>query len=388
MTQNTAARMSEIESFHVMQILARARALESAGRSIVHMEIGEPDFPTAAAIVDAGVAALRAGKTHYTPALGLPELRAAIAAGYPDGARPDPSRVVVTPGSSGALALIFGVLINPGDEVLMADPGYPCNRHFVRLFEGRARLIPVDAASSYQLTTRHIRESWTSKTKAVLISSPSNPTGTLVPDEEMARIVAEVKGRGGALIVDEIYHGLTYDTQARSALSHSEDVFVVNSFSKYYGMTGWRVGWLVAPLGYIEPIDRLAQNLFLATSTIGQYAALVALAPATLAELETRRREFQVRRDFLLPALRDLGFRIPVTPAGAFYLYADCSAFTNDSERFASELLEQTGVAITPGRDFGQYRPEYHVRFSYANTRAQLEEGVRRIAAFLGKTAS
>lgn len=386
MVWKLAVRMGEIESFHVMQILARARVLESAGRSIVHMEIGEPDFPTAAAIIDAGVAALRAGKTHYTPALGLSELRAAIAASYPEGARPDPSRVAVTPGSSGALALIFGVLIDPGDEVLMADPGYPCNRHFVRMFEGRSRLIPVDVSSAYQLTASHIRENWTSRTRAVLISSPSNPTGTLVPDEEMARIVAAVRERGGVLIVDEIYHGLTYNAPARSALSHSDDVFVVNSFSKYYGMTGWRVGWLVAPVKYLDAIDRLAQNLFLATSTVGQYAALAALAPETLVELEMCRREFQVRRDFLLPALRDLGFKIPVTPSGAFYLYADCSSLTNDSERFTSDLLEQAGVAITPGRDFGKHAPGRHVRFSYANTQAQLEEGVRRIAGFLGKT--
>jgi len=385
MTHRAAARMLGIESFRVMQILARARALESEGRSIVHMEIGEPDFPTASAIVDAGVAALRAGHTQYTPALGLPALRAAIASQYPENARPDPSRVAVTPGSSGALALIFGTLINPGDEVLMADPGYPCNRHFVRLFEGRARLIAVDASSAYQLTARHVRENWSPNTKAVLISSPSNPTGTQVPDEEMARIVAEVRERGGELIVDEIYHGLTYEAPARSVLHYSNDVFVVNSFSKYFGMTGWRVGWLVAPASAIEAIDRLAQNLFLATNTVAQYAALAALAPATLAELEVRRKEFQARRDFLLPALRNLGFRIPATPAGAFYLYADCSAFTNNSEQFASELLEQAGVAITPGRDFGEHAPERHVRFSYANTQTRLEEGVRRIAAFLGK---
>ncbi len=387
MVGKLALRMDGIESFHVMQILARARVMESAGRSIVHMEIGEPDFPTAATIVDASVAALRAGKTHYTPALGLPELRAAIAASYPEGARPDPSRVVVTPGSSGALALIFGALIDPGDEVLLADPGYPCNRHFVRLFEGQAQLVPVDASSAYQLTARHVRESWTPRTRAVLISSPSNPTGTLVPDEEMARIVVAVRERGGVLIVDEIYHGLTYDAPLRSALHHSGDVFVVNSFSKYYGMTGWRVGWLVAPANYIDAIDRLAQNLFLATSTVGQYAALAALTPAALAELEARRREFQARRDFLLPALRNLGFQIPVTPSGAFYLYADCSALTSDSERFASELLDQAGVAITPGRDFGKHVSGRHVRFSYANTRAQLEEGVRRIAGFLGVPA-
>jgi aspartate/methionine/tyrosine aminotransferase len=376
--------MAEIEPFHVMDILARARALEAQGRDIVHMEIGEPDFPTPAPVVAAGIAALEAGHTHYTPALGLPELRAAIAASYPAAARPEPSRVIVTPGSSGALTLAFGVLINPGDEVLMADPGYPCNRHFVRLYEGRAQLIPVDAASNYQLTAELIAQHWTAKTRAVLVSSPSNPTGTLVSDAEMARMAATVRERGGVLIVDEIYHGLTYDGHAaRSALALGADIFVVNSFSKYYGMTGWRLGWLVAPAPYVEAVDRLAQNIFLAASTPAQHAALAVFTPAVAVELERRRAEFEARRNFLLPALRTLGFRIPVTPEGAFYLYADCSVFTQDSEAFARALLEQEGVAITPGRDFGVAAPARHVRFSYANTQARLEEGVRRLARFL-----
>jgi aspartate/methionine/tyrosine aminotransferase len=369
-----------------MDILARARALEAEGRDIVHMEIGEPDFPTPAPVVAAGIAALEAGHTHYTPALGLPELRAAIAASYPAAARSESSRVIVTPGSSGALTLAFGVLINPGDEVLMADPGYPCNRHFVRLYDGRARLIPVDAATHYQLTAQLIAQHWTANTRAVLVSSPSNPTGTLVTDVEMARIAAMVRERGGVLIVDEIYRGLTYDGHAAtSALAHGPDIFVVNSFSKYYGMTGWRLGWLVAPAQYVEAVDRLAQNIFLAASTPAQHAALAAFSPVVLAELERRRAEFQARRNFLLPALRALGFKIPVTPEGAFYLYADCSTFTNDSELFANALLEQAGVAITPGRDFGVAAPARHVRFSYANTRERLEEGVRRLARFLGR---
>jgi len=383
---NLASRMAEIESFHVMAILARARMLEAQGRSIVHMEIGEPDFPTAAPIVQAGIAALQAGLTQYTPALGLPALREAIAASYPEAVRPDPARVVVTPGSSGALTLAFGVLINPGDDVLMADPGYPCNRNYVRLFEGRAVLVPVDASTSYQLTAAVIRQHWTPSTRAVLISSPSNPTGTLVPDADMAEIVRTVRERGGVLIVDEIYHGLTYGVPARSVLQHSADVFVVNSFSKYYGMTGWRVGWLIAPAGFVEAIDRLAQNIFLAVSTPAQYAALAAFQPEVLAELGRRRDEFCARRDYLLPALRALGFGIPVTPEGAFYLYVDSSRLTANSDDFAQRLLEEAGVAVTPGRDFGLHAPERHVRFSYANTHAQLQEGVRRIAAFLGRS--
>jgi aspartate/methionine/tyrosine aminotransferase len=381
-----AARMGDIQPFHVMDILARARALEARGRSIMHLEIGEPDFPTAPQIVAAGIRALEAGRTQYTSALGLPALRAAIAASYPEPGRPDPGRVAVTPGASGALQLLLGVLIDPGDEVLMADPGYPCNRHFVRLFDGVPRLIPVDAASDYQLTAELVERHWTRRTRAVLLASPANPTGMLIAPAEMARIVALAEARGASVIVDEIYHGLTYDVDAASALTLSDRVFVVNSFSKYYGMTGWRVGWLVAPDEYIAEIDKLAQNIFLAASTPAQHAALAAFDPEVVAELERRRQLFRQRRDYLLPALRDLGFRIPVTPQGAFYLYADSSALSDDSTALAIELLEQAGVAITPGLDFGCHRPTRHVRFSYTNTLDNLHEAVRRIARHLGRS--
>ncbi len=378
-----AHRLVDIDPFHVMAILARARALEAQGRSIVHMEIGEPDFATAPGIVSAGIAALQAGQTHYTPALGLPALRAAIAANYPAHCRPDAARVVVTPGASGALLLVFAAMISPGDQVLVADPGYPCNRRFVRLFEGEAVSIPVGADTGYQLDAERIRRYWTNRTVAVMITSPSNPTGTLMPPDEMARIAQTVKDLGGTLIVDEIYHGLTYGTDAVSALQHDQNIFIINSFSKYYGMTGWRLGWIVAPPVYIPQLDKLAQNFFTAASTPAQHAALAAFTPDVAQELERRRGIFRERRDYLLPALRESGFRIPVTPEGAFYLYADCSDFTDDSERFANELLEQAGVAITPGIDFGSHRARQHVRFSYANTRENLEEGVRRLAEFL-----
>jgi len=378
-----AARMAEIDAFHVMDILARARDLETQGRDIVHMEIGEPDFPTPSPIVEAGIAALRSGLTQYTPALGLSALRAAIANSYPAPGRPDPERVVVTPGSSGALMLAFGVLLDPGDEVLMTDPGYPCNRHFVRLFEGRARLVPVGPETAYQLTSGLVRQHWTPATRAVLVSSPSNPTGTVIPDDELARLATTVRELGGILIVDEIYHGLTYDQPVRSILAHTDQAFVVNSFSKYYGMTGWRIGWMVAPSRYVEAIDRLAQNVFLASSTPGQYAALAAFRPEVQVELERRRQEFAIRRDYLLEALRRLGFQVPITPSGAFYVYANCQDLSDDSQRFARDLLEQAGVAITPGLDFGTHAPARHVRFSYANTLQRLEEGVRRIDGFL-----
>ncbi len=378
-----AQRLQDIEPFQVMSVLARAHALEAQGRSIVHMEIGEPDFPTARPIAEAAIAAIDAGHTRYLPALGLPALRERIAGSYPANARPESERVVVTPGASGGLQLVLAALLSPGDEVLLADPGYPCNRHFVRLFEGKAVTIPVDGVSHYQLTAELIREHWTARTVAVLISSPSNPTGTVVPDTEMARILETVDALGGRVIVDEIYGRLRYDAEPTTVLQQSHEAFVINSFSKYYGMTGWRVGWLVAPPEYVSAIDKLAQNIFIATSSPAQYGALAAFEPAVDRELRQRVRVFKERRDFLLPALRGLGFEIAVTPQGAFYLYADCSGLTQDSQEFAIDVLERAGVAITPGRDFGSNRPERHVRFSYANTLDRLEEGVRRLADYL-----
>ncbi|GMR18372.1 MAG: pyridoxal phosphate-dependent aminotransferase [Gammaproteobacteria bacterium] len=382
-----ADRLREIEPFHVMDVLARARELEAAGKSIIHMEIGEPDFVTAEGIVQAGIEALQQGHTHYTPAQGLPALRQAIAASY-QGLEIDSGRVVVTPGASGALQLIFAALVNPGDEVLMADPGYPCNRHFVRLFEGQPVSVPVFAETRYQLTADLIRQHWTSRTVAVLLASPSNPTGAIVSESELVAIIKTVDELGGVLVMDEIYHGLVYDEPVKSVLSYSPNAFVVNSFSKFYGMTGWRVGWLVVPEPYISSIDKLAQNLFIASPTVGQYAALAAFDSDVQQELLDRRDIFRERRDYLLPALRRLGFRIPVTPQGAFYLYADSSALTGNSQQFANELLESGGVAITPGRDFGQNLAEQSVRFSYANTLENLKEGVRRIEAYLSNTTA
>jgi aspartate/methionine/tyrosine aminotransferase len=379
-----AQRLRGIEPFQVMDVLARARALEAQGRSTVHMEIGEPDFATAQRIVQAGIEALGAGRTHYLPALGLDALRAAIADSYPSAVRPEASRVVITPGASGALTLALAALLNPGDRVLLTDPGYPCNRHFVRLFEGEPIAIKVGPDTGYQLTADLIRQYWMPNTVAVIVSSPSNPTGTLVTEAEMARIVATVANLGGVLIVDEIYHGLTYGVDAVTALTHSPDVFVVNSFSKYYGMTGWRLGWLVAPRAYLSAVDKLAQNVFIAASTPAQYAALVAFEPEVGAELERRRAIFLDRRDYLLPALRDLGFDIPVTPQGAFYIYADCSRFSADSTAFSLDLLTRAGVAITPGSDFGRHRSDRYVRFSYATARENLEEGVARIGRAIG----
>ncbi|GBE10732.1 aspartate aminotransferase [bacterium BMS3Bbin12] len=384
-----ARRMAGIEPFQVMDLLARARSLEAQGRSIVHMEIGEPDFPTAGPIVEAGCRALRAGHTHYTPAAGLSALREAIAADYArrHGVAIDAQRILVTPGASGALQIILAALVDPGRRVLMADPGYPCNRHFVRLFDGVAVSVPVDASTGYQLTPERVERHWTPDTVAVLLASPANPTGTVIGRAQLEGIRAVTERRGGALIADEIYHGLVYGGPASSAVGAAEDadVFIVNSFSKYFGMTGWRVGWLVSPPRWVRELDKLAQNLFLAASTPAQYAALAALEPATAAILDARRDEFRERRDYLLPALREIGFRIPVVPQGAFYLYADCAAFTTDSDAFARALLEEAGVAVTPGRDFGTNAPERHLRFAYTTALDRLEEGVERIRAFVAR---
>ncbi len=376
-----ARRMADIAPFHVMELLARAHELEAQGRSIIHMEVGEPDFPTAEPIVAAGHEALTKGQTRYTAAIGIPPLREAIADHYQDsyGVTLPARRVLVTPGASGALQLATGVLVNPGEQVLMADPGYPCNRHFVRLVEGEPVGIPVDAHSAYQLTPELVERHWTERTVAVLLASPSNPTGTLVSPEALAGILDVARRHGGRVIMDEIYHGLVYGAQVPTALALSEQVFVINSFSKYFGMTGWRLGWLVAPEAYVREAEKLAQNLFLAPSTPAQYAALAAFSEEAKAVFETRRREFQDRRDFLLPALRELGFGIPATPQGAFYLYADCSPFTDDSFGFAKNLLEAAGVAITPGIDFGRHRAERHVRFAYTNSLERLGEGVERL---------
>ena len=381
----TAGRMQYIQPFHVMALLGKARELEAAGRSIIHMEIGEPDFVTPQPVIDAGIRALAEGHTHYTPAVGLAALRERIAGFYWDryAVSVQPERIVVTPGASAALQLVMAALVNPGDKVLMADPGYPCNRNFVYLVNGEPVGIPVTADTGYQPSLEQVAAHWSQDTAALLVASPSNPTGTLLDAETLQSFHDFTRTRGGALVVDEIYHGLVYGESAPTALAVSEDLFVINSFSKYFGMTGWRLGWLVAPLAMVPEIDKLAQNLFLAAPTLSQHAALRAFDADNLEILESRREAFRERRDYLLPALRELGFDIPVTPAGAFYLYADCSRFTADSYAFSQRLLEEAGVAITPGTDFGTFRPERHVRFAYTTSLENLQEGVRRLRDYL-----
>ena len=386
MTKRMAKRAAAISPFHVMDILAQAKQLQSQGRDIIHMEVGEPDFDTPEPIVEAGMKALKAGKTHYTPALGLPELREAIANWYQDYYQLDisPERIVVTPGASGALLLVMGALLEQGEKVMLADPGYPCNRHFARFVEGDINAVPVTAASNYQLTADHIEQYWDAKTSLALLASPSNPTGTVLSKEELELLSKAVKRKQGTLVVDEIYHGLTYDGfKATSALAIDEQAFVINSFSKFFGMTGWRLGWLVVPEGYTEVMDKLAQNLYLAAPTMSQYAALAAFEQNTLDILEQRRQVFQQRRDALLPALKELGFTLPVTPQGAFYLYADCSKLLNDkvpdSMALSRYLLKEAGVAITPGLDFGNFQSHHHCRFAYTTSEERLLEAAERV---------
>lgn len=380
-----AVRMADIEPFHVMQLIARARQLEAQGREIVNMVVGEPDFPLAPAVKEAAMRVLEVGRLSYTPTLGITPLREAIAQWYQTryGVSVPATRVAVTTGSSGALLLTMGVLLDPGDQVMLADPGYPCNRHFVRALDGEPLCVPVGPASAYQLTAELVASCWTPRTKAVLVCSPSNPTGTMISPAALREIHAVVRARGGMLISDEIYHGLTYGEDAHTALENGEDVFVINSFSKYFGMTGLRLGWLIVPESFMFDVDKLAGNLFISSSDISQHAALAAFDLRTVELLEERRELYRAQRDFLLPALKQLGFEIPVTPHGAFYIYANCSRFTDDSYAFCWDVLERAGVAITPGLDFGDNDPRHHVRVSYPKPIPVLQEGVRRLREYL-----
>lgn len=382
MTSSYSARSRAIEPFHVMALLARANELQTLGRDVIHLEIGEPDFTTAAPIVAAGQAALAAGHTRYTAARGLPELREAIARFYEQRyqAAIDPERVLITPGGSGALLLASSLLVDPGKHWLLADPGYPCNRHFLRLIEGGAQLVPVGPDVRYQLNAELVERHWDRDCVGALVASPANPTGTVLNRDELAGLSGALKARGGHLVVDEIYHGLTYGTDAASVLEVDDDAFVLNSFSKYFGMTGWRLGWLVAPPDAIPELEKLAQNIYISAPTMAQHAALACFEPATLDILEARRAEFGRRRDFLLPALRELGFGIAVVPEGAFYLYADISAFGGDAFAFCRHMLETQFVAITPGLDFGRHQAGHHVRFAYTQDQPRLEAAVERIA--------
>ena len=382
-----AKRIQGISPFYVMELLDRAKQLEAQGKDVIHMEIGEPDFITPQTVIDAGVKQLLSGEVKYTPAAGLPELREKIAAFYKQryGVSVAKERILVTPGASGAFLLALGVSLNSGEELLMADPCYPCNSNFVKFFEGKPKTIPVDASSGYQLTAECIKQHWTPATKGALIASPSNPTGTLISPEALQQAILTVNALGGCFYSDEIYHGLVYEQNAATALEFSDNVFVINSFSKYFGMTGWRIGWLIVPEEFIIVTEKLAQNIFIATSTQSQYAALAAFDENTLLELERRRLEFAARRDFLYDNLLRLGFEIPVKPEGAFYIYANCAKFTNDSFKFALDLLEAEAVAVTPGRDFGSHEAHHMIRFAYTTSLGRMAIAIQRLERFINR---
>ena len=381
-----AERVRKIEPFRVMDIVARAAALEADGHDVVHMEVGEPDFPTPGAIVKAGQKALTAGKTKYTTAQGLPELRECISQQYMDwyGISIDPSRIFVTTGGSAALLLVTAMLLNVDEGFLMTDPGYPCNRHFLHAFEAEPQLVPVTADDHFQLTPALIERHWKDNTRGALIASPANPTGAVIARKDLEQIANAIKERNGYLVVDEIYHGLVYgDVAQDSVLSIDPSAFVVNSFSKYFGMTGWRLGWMVVPPDAVKIAEKLSQNLFICPSSVAQHAALGAFGIDAKNEMERNKAEFKKRRDFLVPALRKLGFGVPLMPEGAFYVYAKLPAGLGSSEAFAQSLLEQHHVAITPGTDFGTYLAEDYARFSYSQDLETLKKGVERITLAL-----
>jgi aspartate/methionine/tyrosine aminotransferase len=380
-----ARRTAQIEPFRVMELVKRARELERSGRSIIHLSIGEPDFTAAPSVVRALEASVEAGRTGYTAALGLHPLRESIArhCGEAHGVDLDPGRVVVTAGASAALLLACCALVDPGAQVLMADPCYPCNRHFVSAFDGVPVTIPVGAASRFQLDARTVAAHWTDAVRGVLLATPSNPTGTSIEFDELAALVDVARARGGFTLVDEIYLDLSFGRQPRSAVALGSDVLVASSFSKFFHMTGWRLGWLVVPPALVDTFEKLAQNLFICPSALAQHAALACFEPEAMAVYRQRRDEFQARRDFIVPALRELGFGVPVEPDGAFYVYIDCSAFGADSSVLAARMLDEAGVAMVPGEDFGRHQPQRHLRVSYATGMAELQEAVSRLRRWL-----
>ena len=394
-----ARRAQRIEPFYVMEVAKAASALAQefahSDRPMIFLNIGEPDFTAPPLVQEAAARAIAQGNTQYTQATGLPALRERISAWYASrfGADVAPGRIIITAGASAALQLACLALIEAGDEILMPDPSYPCNRHFVSAAEGNAVLVPTTAAERFQLTREKVEAAWKPQTRGVLLASPSNPTGTSIAPEELQRIHEFVHGRGGITLIDEIYLGLSYEEHfGHSALAMpgelGQSVISINSFSKYFNMTGWRLGWLVVPEALAPVIERIAQNLFICPSTVAQHAALACFEAESLQEYERRRAEFKARRDYFIPELNRLGLTVPVMPDGAFYAYADCTAAAarlgvSGSWDFAFELMKRAHLAVTPGRDFGHAAPEQFVRFSTANSMAQLQEAVARLKAVL-----
>ncbi|ELA00714.1 pyridoxal phosphate-dependent aminotransferase [Cupriavidus metallidurans] len=385
----TASRLANIDAFHVMELAKQAAELERAGRHIIHMGIGEPDFTAAAPVIHAAEAAMRRGVTQYTGALGIHALREAIAGYYKTayGIDVPARRVIVTAGASGALLLACAVLVEIGAEVLMPDPSYPCNRHFVAAFDGHAKMIPSGPEERFQLTAAQVVEHWGENTRGVLLASPSNPTGTSILPDELKAILAEVRKRQGFAILDEIYQGLSYDAPPVSALSLDDNVVTVNSFSKYFNMTGWRLGWLVVPDSLVPAFEKVAQNLFICASAVAQHAALACFTPEALAIYDERKAEFRRRRDAIVPALEALGLRVPVKPDGAFYVYANCRHVNHpaagNADRLTQAILHDAGVVMVPGTDFGPHTANDYIRISYATSMQNIEEAMQRLHHFL-----
>jgi len=390
-----SSRAQNIEPFYVMEVAKAASALAAkvahTDAPMVFLNIGEPDFTAPPLVQAAAEKAIHDGVTQYTAATGLPALRERISAWYASrfGVQVSAQRIVVTAGASAALHLACMALIEPGDEVLMPDPSYPCNRHFVSAAEGKAVLLETTAEERFQLSAAKVESAWGPRTRGVLLASPSNPTGTSIHPDELRRIHAVVQARGGITLIDEIYLALSHDDQfGHTALAIDDQVISINSFSKYFNMTGWRLGWMVVPEALVPVIERLAQNLFICPSTIAQHAALACFEPESIALYEARRAEFKARRDYFIPALRALGFGVPVEPDGAFYVWADCSELCKrlglkSSWEFAFEVMQRAHVAITPGRDFGTAQTAQFVRFSTASSMKQLETAVQRLRAML-----
>lgn len=377
-----AERTRHLTRFRAVDFLEETVELQSKGQDIVRMGVGEPGFDTALPIAEAAARAIHEGKTSYTPPCGIPELRQAIADHYRDyyGLSIDPKRVIVTTGSSAALGMVCDLLLNPGDGLLLSDPGYPCNPNFVRRLDAEPQFVPVNADDNYQLTAELVASHWQENTVGVMVASPSNPTGEIISRDNLSALHKEVSSRGGSLVVDEIYHGLVYeDEPVASILELTDEAIVINSFSKFFGMTGWRLGWMVVPEGVADILNVMVQNFYISSPTVAQYAALSAFAPETLSILEQRRAEFKQRRDYLVPALRELGFGITHVPSGAFYVYADVQKFTNNCEEFCWRLLREFGVACTPGIDFGSHKASHHVRFSYTEPLDRLKLGIERL---------
>ncbi len=381
-----AARTHDTVTFHAVELLKEASALQRAGIDIISLGVGEPDFTAAPLVVEAMERASRAGQSSYSPPAGLPELREAIAGFYAKhlGVRIDPSRIIVTSGASGALMLAAMALVNPGDEVLMPDPCYPPNRNFIGAAGGLTKLIPTTAQNRYQLSSQDIEKHWGPSTRGVLIASPSNPTGTSIARDELDRLIRTVHARQGFVMMDEIYLSLSYDGQRHSALALDDNVIILNSFSKYFNMTGWRLGWMIVPQHMVAPIEKMAASYVICAPTLSQHGAIACFEPESIALFEQRRLAFQQRRDFLVPGLESIGIKVPVKPDGAFYVYGDISAHAQDSSFFSSSLLHGARVAAVAGLDFGPAHANNTMRFAYTTSLERLEEAIHRMKAYLG----